>query len=206
MKAIFGLLLAAILTFAYLINTGFYNIAATDKHWEMTEKLIEWIRINSISARTDELEIPTLSDDEFMATGALNYDAMCTECHLAPGQESTELAQGLYPQAPVFHRRAPLTNSNALNQQVKAYFWAIKNGIKMTAMPAWGPTHDDSTLWAMAFFIQKLGDMPIDRYAELTHVSEDYQHTVHEHGHVHKIQPSEKHHGHDHHDHDSKHD
>ncbi|SER27589.1 Cytochrome C oxidase, cbb3-type, subunit III [Nitrosomonas sp. Nm51] len=185
MKAIFGLLLAALIAAAYIMGTGVYNMAATDKHWPVTEKLIEWMRINSIAARANQLTVPAMDEAEFMVTGALHYDAMCADCHLAPGQEPTELSQGLYPQAPAFHVRPALTSPEDLQKQSKAYFWVIKNGIKMTAMPAWGLTHDDDIIWAMAFFVQRLSDMPVSQYIELTHVEDDHPHT-HEHEHEHE--------------------
>jgi hypothetical protein len=35
-------------------------------------------------------------------------------------------------------------------------FWVIKHGIKMSAMPAWGSSHDDATIWSMVAFLRKL--------------------------------------------------
>lgn len=206
MKTIFGLLLTVLLVAGYVMGTGVYNMAATEKHWTITEKLIEWMRVNSIAARSNELEIPVLDESESLSTGAAHYDAMCTDCHLSPGQEPTELAQGLYPQAPVFYQRTPLTDPEEVQKQIKAYFWVIKNGIKMTAMPAWGLTHDDETIWAMAIFVQKLGGMPASVYDELTHANEHahHQHT-HEHEHEHQ---HERHHEHqdEHNEHGNEHD
>ncbi|SES66472.1 Cytochrome C oxidase, cbb3-type, subunit III [Nitrosomonas marina] len=188
MKTIVGLLLVALIAAWYFMGTGVYNMAATEKHWPITEKLIEWVRINSIAARASELEIPAMDDTEIMMTGATHYDAMCTDCHLSPVQASTELSQGLYPQAPVFHLRQPLISPEDLQEQSKAYFWVIKNGIKMTAMPAWGLTHDDHTIWAMAFFVQRMGNMSANQYKELTHGSGDHPHTnKHHHEHKHEL-------------------
>ena len=201
MKTIFALLLTALLVAGYVMGAGVYNMAATEKHWPITEKLIEWMRINSIAARSNELEIPALDESESLSIGAMHYDAMCTGCHLSPDQEPTELAQGLYPQAPVFHQRTPLTDAEKLQEQTKAYFWVIKNGIKMTAMPAWGLTHDDETIWSMAFFVQKLGDMTASAYDELTHNNEDRHH---QHGHEHQHGHQDEHNGHSHeHGHDN---
>ncbi|MDC8444594.1 MAG: cytochrome c [Nitrosomonas sp.] len=188
LKTISGFMLVAAIAAGYVMSAGVYNIAATDKHWLITEKLIEWMRNNSIAARADALEVPIMEETEYLATGAAHYDAMCTICHLAPGQELTELAQGLYPQAPLFHQRKSLTDTDAIENQAKTYFWVIKNGIKMTAMPAWGLTHDDETIWAMAFFIQQLGNMSADEYHKLIskHGDSDgheHQHDHHNHNH-----------------------
>lgn len=185
LKTISGFMLVAAIAAGYVMSAGVYNIAATDKHWLITEKLIEWMRNNSIAARADALEVPIMEETEYLTTGAAHYDAMCTICHLAPGQELTELAQGLYPQAPLFHQRKSLTDTDAIENQAKTYFWVIKNGIKMTAMPAWGLTHDDETIWAMAFFIQQLGNMSADEYHKLISKHGDGDSDGHEHQHDH---------------------
>jgi hypothetical protein len=34
-------------------------------------------------------------------------------------------------------------------------FWTIKHGIKMSAMPAWGKTLDDVTIWNLVAFLRQ---------------------------------------------------
>lgn len=203
MKAILitisGFMLVVAIAAGYVMSAGVYNIAATDKHWLITEKLIEWMRNNSIAARADELEVPIMEETEYLTTGAVHYDAMCTICHLAPGQKLTELAQGLYPQAPVFYQRKSLADTDAIENQAKTYFWIIKNGIKMTAMPAWGLTHDDETIWAMTFFVQQLGNMSADEYQKLISEHGDSDGHEHQHDHNHNHQN-----GHDSYHHDKE--
>ena len=186
MKIIISLLLAALFLSVFAIHSGVYNMAATEKHWTITEKIIEWVRVRSIAARAGDLETPPLDDSSILLTGAGHYDAMCTDCHLTPDQEPTELASGLYPQAPVFYQRTPITDEENKLDQLKEYFWVIKNGLKMTAMPAWGFNHDNETIWAMAAFVQKLGGMTSEQYIELTSAEESNAHGHgHSHGHSH---------------------
>lgn len=158
------------------LGLGAYNILATSKHWAVTEAVIEWIRENSIKARTKDVKVPPLDDQNLLSIGAGNYDAMCTACHLAPGREPTELAQGLYPQAPVFHERRLETDEEQTLNRAKKHFLVIKHGIKMTAMPAWGLTHDDETIWGMVAFIRKLSGMTPEQYRELTASSPGHHH------------------------------
>lgn len=158
------------------LNLGAYNILATDKHWAVTEAVIGWIRESSIKARAKDVKAPALDDRNRLSTGAGNYDAMCTACHSAPGREPTELAQGLYPQAPVFHERGAEANDEQALNRAKEHFLVIKHGIKMTGMPAWGLTHDDETIWAMVAFIRKLSGMTTEQYRELTASSPGHHH------------------------------
>ena len=70
--------------------------------------------------------------------------------------EKTEISQGLYPQAPELSR--PLAHSAGEE------FWVIKHGIKLTAMPAWGRTHNDELIWDMVAFVRKLPSLSASEY------------------------------------------
>jgi hypothetical protein len=69
------------------------------------------------------------------------------------------LRDGLYPKPPNLTRFAP---------DPAEAFWVIKHGLKMTAMPAWGITHDDHTIWAMVAYLQKQPRMSADEFRTLT--------------------------------------
>ena len=140
------------------------------------------MRESSIEARAKNLEVPPLDDTEVLLKGAVHYNAMCTTCHLAPGLKPTELSIGLYPQAPVFHQRESVNDSVKQLDRIRAYFWVIKNGLKMTAMPAWGLSHDDDSIWAMAAFVVKISHMTPEQYEHLISSAKDHSH-VHEHSH-----------------------
>ncbi len=185
MKKFLSLMLISLALAAITISSGVYNFAATEKHWPITEKLIEWIRISSINAHAKDIEVPPLDSGDMIRIGATHYHAMCTGCHLAPGMEPTELSIGLYPQAPVFSQRETISNQAEMLDLARGYFWVIKNGIKMTAMPSWGLSHDDATIWAMVAFIFKMSGMTQAQYKELTHSTQDHatDHEHHDHAH-----------------------
>lgn len=167
MKLLIALSLAVVVMVILALDSGVYNIGATEKHWAITEKMIAWVRESSIKARAEELEAPTFDEAALLGKGFKEYDAMCTECHLKPGIKPTDLAVGLYPQAPVFHEREQVTQAHEKSYLFKKYFWVIKNGVKMTAMPAWGPTHTDEEIWAIAAFVLKLPGMTAEEYAAM---------------------------------------
>jgi len=92
---------------------------------------------------------------------------MCTGCHLGPGVERSELSQGLYPAAPELAHGDELTATEQ--------FWVIKHGVKLTAMPAWGKTHNDQLIWDMVAFIRQLPKMnPAQYQAEVASAPEDH--------------------------------
>ncbi len=170
LKWLLGLAVAAISAIAIFIYAGCYNIGADAPHYPLTLKLIETLRSRSITVRADEIPIPVdLSDPERRRRGAGNYDAMCAGCHLAPGVASTEIREGLYPQPP------NLAEHHAKKPALQ--FWAIKHGIKMTAMPAWTKGGmQDSTIWDLVALLQALPNMTADEYRALVDSSEGHKH------------------------------
>lgn len=62
------------------------------------------------------------------------------------------MGRGLRPQPP------PLADVVA-EWSAAELFWIIKHGIRMTGMPAWGPTHGDEEVWAIVAFVQTLPTM-----------------------------------------------
>ena len=75
-----------------------------------------------------------------------------------------DIGKGLYPTPPDLALAARRYTAAEL-------FWIIKNGIKMTGMPAWSD-HSDEEIWATVAFLQKLGNgMTEQQYGELIRAS-----------------------------------
>jgi mono/diheme cytochrome c family protein len=55
-------------------------------------------------------------------------------------------------------------------QEERRAFWIIKHGIKMSAMPAWGKTLDDTAIWELVAFVRKMPEMTPETYAELSNL------------------------------------
>ncbi len=151
---------AGILGAAIFIWFGFYDIAADKKHWKITEWFLEVVRDRSIERKISNIETPSNLDDiQIFVKAAGNYDEMCSQCHLAPGTTTNELAAGLYPTPPDF-------TESSFNDPARS-FWIIKHGIKMTGMPAWGTSHSDEEIWELVAFIQQLPNLDNHSYVEL---------------------------------------
>jgi len=159
-KPLVLLVVAGVLGATLYIYFGVFNTAADVPHWPVTYQLMEIVRNRSIAVRVKDIQVPSLDDPKQIAEGAEHYDAMCSKCHLSPGVTDSEIRPGLYPQPP--NLTQPLQASPA------EMFWVIKHGIKMSAMPAWGRTHDDQVIWGMVAFLQRLPGMNSEEYAKLT--------------------------------------
>lgn len=156
--------LAGIFVFA-----GVYNIGADAPHSRAVFGLLQELRENAITHYSRNIQVPAdLNDPKRIEAGAGLYQEMCTGCHLGPGVERSELSQGLYPAAPELARGDDLGPAEQ--------FWTIKHGVKLTAMPAWGKTHNDELIWDMVAFIRQLPKMTPDQYkAAVASAPEDHE-------------------------------
>lgn len=173
-KILLSLLVLAVLGVAAFVWSGVYPMGADVPHSPLVFNLMETMRQRSIALRAKDIQVPPLDGPKMIADGAEHYSAMCTGCHLAPGVTDSEIRPGLYPQPPDLTQ--PLQSSPAEK------FWAIKHGIKMSAMPAWGTTHDDQAIWGMVAFLEKLPGMTLEQYKALTGGGEASGEHHHHHG------------------------
>jgi mono/diheme cytochrome c family protein len=143
-----------------VVYTGSYNIAATEEHASFTRWVFDTTFHNSIRRNAAELTAPADLAEAEIAIGAREYKSMCEHCHGGPGVEADVWASGMRPQP-------PRLTEEAAEWEVEEVFWLAKHGAKMTGMPAFGPSHDDRTLWSIAWFVKQLPAMTPERYAAL---------------------------------------
>lgn len=149
--------LALLLIGASLLYSGVINVAADDPHSALIAGMLELGRDRSIAVRAEDIEVPDLNDADLVRSGAGNYDALCIACHLAPGLDTTDLHQNLYP------RPAVLAHS-VIDQDPARTFWTIKHGIKGTGMPAWGRSMTDENIWGLVAFLEQLPSLGTVEY------------------------------------------
>jgi mono/diheme cytochrome c family protein len=175
-----GLVVAILAVVGVSLYFGAFNVAADAPHFGITSKALALVRDRSIELQATDLTVPNLTDPNLIALGAEHYSEMCTGCHLAPGMADGEMRQGLSPMPPNLTLRRARSPAES--------FWIIKHGIKMSAMPAWGGTHDDKTIWAIVAFLQQLPTLSADDYAALTGppdaADQDHRFALHGHEHV----------------------
>src|SRR3546814_6654292 len=73
------------------VYSGLYNIGADDHHTKPVFAVMQTLREQSIHARSKDIVVPDLNDEQLILKGAGQYAAMCTQCHLKPGMKDSEL-------------------------------------------------------------------------------------------------------------------
>ena len=182
----FGMLVLLALIVLAVIFTGGYNVAASEKHTAMGQWALHTTMENSVKSRAGEMAEPPVFTPAMVAAGAGEYKAMCSQCHGGPGAAPAEWTKGMLPAPP------DLTKA-AAGWQPREIFWMLRHGIKMSAMPAFGGTHDDKTLWSIAAFVKKLSEMTPAQYAAYP-VDEEHDNHNHKDGHSeHDKEPPHEH-------------
>jgi hypothetical protein len=63
--------------------------------------------------------------------------------------------------------RPPHLTEAAADWDLREVFWLVRHGVKMSGMPAFGPSQDDQAIWNIAAFVKELPAMTPERYAAL---------------------------------------
>jgi mono/diheme cytochrome c family protein len=188
MKCIKGLLWLVVIAFiagVAVMFSGLIDVAATNPHDPVTDFILSTTMENSVRAHAKGITAPSLDDPRMIMEGFRHYREMCVGCHLAPGVDATEISKGLMPRPPRLQEAVEEWTPEEL-------FWVTKNGVKMTGMPAWGPTHSDAKIWAIVAFLEKLPHMSAAQYQEMDRAAGPEEDDEHHHA------ADEAEHDHDH--------
>ena len=175
-----AMLLLIVLAVAIVVFGGLYPVAASKSDPPGVGWLLEESMEHGVKAGAKGLKAPQFSRADIREGGS-HFKGMCQSCHGGPGAEPAEFASGMNP-------RPPNLAEAAGEWSVPEIFWIAKNGIKMSAMPAFGKTDEDEELWKVAAFVKQLPKVSAADYASLPNAHEHGEHAHkdgdnHEHSH-----------------------
>lgn len=145
---------------ALFIWSGIYDVAAIREHTRPVYRLIVATRDHAVDRRSADVEVPPLGDARQLANGLALFREHCLRCHGAPGVAPEPFALGLQPVA------TPLVHSGR-DLPPQALYWVIRNGIKMTAMPAFEFRMSDQDMWDVVAFVMHLPSLSPAEYRAL---------------------------------------
>jgi mono/diheme cytochrome c family protein len=106
----------------------------------------------AIPENARKMKNPFSDSAEAVEAGRMHFADHCASCHGNDGRGKTEIGQNLYPRAPDMWDKKTQTLSDG------EIFSIIKNGVRLTGMPAWGQDtpEDDRSTWHLVSFIRHL--------------------------------------------------
>jgi mono/diheme cytochrome c family protein len=143
---------------AGVLFSGLFNVAATVADSPALRWMFVTVREGSIKFHARDIQAPPVADAEHLANGFKIYREDCVMCHTPVGRKPGPMALGFNPKAPSFEEN---------DMTVAQLFWVAKNGIRFTAMPAWGPSRSDEDLWDAVGFVMTLPKMSAADYDAL---------------------------------------
>src|SRR5882724_12362975 len=112
-------------------------------------------------ARTTVNLVP--NTPQTLADARAHWADHCAVCHANDGSGDTIMGRRTYPPAP--DMRLPATQRLSDGE----LFYIIENGVRLTAMPAWGrgSAHDEQESWKLVHFIRHLPQLTDEEKAEM---------------------------------------
>lgn len=136
---------------------GFFNVAAAGGGNAAVDWSVRHVREASIGMHARAPAPPSwFKDPKAIQAGAHEFaEEGCVDCHGAPGHKPEKFARGMDPNPPDLGKAVA-------HDDPAEVFWTIKNGIRMTGMPAFGSHMDDDEIWrAVAFAQHEEGVTPV---------------------------------------------
>lgn len=135
------------------LRFGYANLRANAKPSQLESRLIATSLDASVARHASEQKNPIQPTEANLQDGARLYRDKCADCHGRPDNPSSDYGASFYPSAPQFMKERPHLTENGS-------FYIIKNGVRWTAMPAWGNIMADSEIWQVVGFLNRLDNLP----------------------------------------------
>src|ERR1700731_2953044 len=154
--ALLILLAIAILAVAYgtaVIRRGF---SAADQPSAVESVVSRAVRDLGIPSSARDEKNPFTPTEEGLQEARELFTNHCAGCHGKDGNAQSEIGQDLYPKAPDL--RTPPTQ----NLSDGEIHYIIKNGVRLTGMPALGNPHageDNNTAWKIVLFVRAISQL-----------------------------------------------
>ena len=126
------------------------------------ERQLAHMALNARIGKEAPKASPISASPENYASAAHTYRAHCAACHGLPGQEKTATAKGMYPKVPQLFQGTGVTDD-----PVGETYWKVKNGIRLTGMPAYTGSLSEEDMWKVSLLVANGDKLPADVTQEL---------------------------------------
>lgn len=145
-----------------------HGFSARDEPTTLETVAARTARSLAVPQQAKQLRDPLPQTPENLAKGMQFWASSCATCHGNNGSGHTTIGRNVYPKAP--DMRLP-TTQNLTDGEL---YFTIVNGIRLTAMPAWGPPRSTSQLednnkeiWRAVQFIRHLPQLTPNEQQQL---------------------------------------
>jgi mono/diheme cytochrome c family protein len=144
---------------AAVIAGGLFDVQASTQHSAPVAWALHTTMIQADRRHAAAIEPPPITP-QAVQTGLALYDRDCVSCHGGPATPRADWVNGMNPSPPFLIDVARRWTRPQM-------FWIVKNGVKMTGMPAWGVTRSDDQIWSVVDFLEAMPDLTPSTYAAM---------------------------------------
>jgi mono/diheme cytochrome c family protein len=155
-----ALALAALVGAVAFVWSGAYDISVTGQHLQPVYRLLETTMHQSVKRRARDTVVPELGGALRFERGAACYRAKCESCHGGPGVAPDDMGRSMQPLPGPLVDAAPRWSEAELH-------WIVREGIKMSGMPAWRFRMSDDDIWSVVAFLERLPQLTPADYRAL---------------------------------------
>lgn len=163
--SLFILLVLVVLGVALWVGYDVYTtgFSAKSEPPSLEVTLVRQVRRLSIPNEIRNRPNPVPMSTAILTEGLEHFADHCAGCHANDGSGKTKIGENVYPRVPDLRRKEIQSMSDG------ELFFIIHNGIRFTAMPAWGDSdmEQDRGSWKLVHFVRHL---PQITQEELTHM------------------------------------
>ena len=131
---------------------GGFNTAASKPHYKIVAVVTHNTMINSVKKRAEQVQPPQAFTPEQVLAGAKSYEEHCLACHGGSGVSRAVWAATMTPPP-------PYVIDSARNWSKSDLYIILLQGVKMSAMPAWGEILPERELWNLVAFLDAMPDL-----------------------------------------------
>jgi len=153
-----GILIIPVLV-VLIVATGHLPTATADSPFPF-ERTIAGValhaRIRRLAPKRDVSSLTTAN----LVSGANVYQKNCAFCHGLPDQPKPLLATGMFPPPPQLF----MAGDGVTDDPAGEVYWKVKNGIRLTGMPAFQASLSDEQMWEVTALVVRADKLPIEAF------------------------------------------
>ena len=167
-----------------LFKTGFI---AKGEPLPLEVALVRKMRHVAIPSEIRDLTNPVPMSPAVLAESLEHFADHCATCHANDGSGQTPIGRNVYPKAPDLRLQETQSMSDG------ELFFTIHNGIRFTAMPAWGEGELDKDIgsWKLVHFIRHLPQLTQEELVRMKALNPKTEHQRETEASLHNAPPGE---------------
>ncbi len=132
------------------LTAGLVDFSAAKPPGRLEQRLATFALNRSIARHASKVANPLAQSPAAVAAGLSLFKTHCVVCHGAPGVDPSEGGASLNPPA------VGLTLARVQARSDGELKWIVSNGIRMTGMPAFGPSRSEEEVWQLIAALRRL--------------------------------------------------